>query len=103
MLELDGIEAGRATLKVGRVNINEVIERVVEETRKQSPDHVLALSLDTSLRAVSCDEGKVSQVLTILLSNATKYWPAGREGSITSRATSEGVELSVKDQVPVSP
>ncbi len=71
MLELDGIEAGRATLKVSRVNINEVIERVVEETRKQSPDHVLALSLDKFVPTVSCDEEKVSQVLTILLSNAT--------------------------------
>ena len=103
MLELDGIEAGRATLKVSRVNVNEVIERVVEETRKQSPDHVLALSLDKSLPAVSCDEEKVSQVLTILLNNATKYSPAGREVSITSRASSDGVEMTVKDEGPGMP
>ncbi len=103
MLELDGIEAGRATLKVSRVNINEVIERVVEETRKQSPDHVLALSLDKSVPAVSCDEEKISQVLAILLSNATKYSPAGREVSITSRANSDGVEMTVKDQGPGMP
>ncbi len=103
MLELDGIEAGRATLKVSRVNINEVIERVVEETRKQSPDHVLALSLDKFVPTVSCDEEKVSQVLTILLSNATKYSPAGREVSIRSRANSDGVEMTVKDQGPGMP
>ena len=103
MLELDGIEAGRATLKVSRVNINEVIERVVEETRKQSPDHTLALTLDKSVPAVLCDEEKISQVLTILLSNATKYSPAGREVSITSRANSDGVEMTVKDQGPGMP
>jgi signal transduction histidine kinase len=103
MLELDGIEAGRASLKVSRVDINEVIERVVEAARKQSPAHVLALSLDASVPAVSCDEEKVSQVLAILLSNATKYSPTGRDVSITSRANSDRVEMTVKDQGPGMP
>jgi len=103
MLELDGMEAGRATLKVSRVDINEVIERVVEATRKQSPDHLLMLSLDPSVPAVSCDEEKVSQVLTILLSNATKYSSTGREVSIASQANSDGVEMTVKDHGPGMP
>jgi signal transduction histidine kinase len=103
MLELDGIEAGRATLKVSRVDLNQLIERVVETTRKQNPDHVLAVELDASVPAVSCDEEKVSQVLTILLSNATKYSPAGREVSIASRASSDGVEMTVKDHGPGMP
>jgi signal transduction histidine kinase len=47
---------------------------------------------------VSCDADKVSQVLTILLSNATKYSPAGRQVVVTSRASGGDVELSVKDQ-----
>jgi signal transduction histidine kinase len=41
---------------------------------------------------------KVSQVLTILLSNATKYSPAGREIVVTSRASANEVEITVKDQ-----
>src|SRR5712691_6458591 len=36
-------------------------------------------------------------------SHATKYSPAGREVSITSRANSEGVEMTVKDQGPGMP
>jgi signal transduction histidine kinase len=103
MLELDGIEAGRTALKVSRVDLNQLIERVVETTRKQNPDHVLAVNLDASVAAVSCEEKRVSQVLTILLSNATKYSPAGREVSITSRASKDGVEMTVKDQGPGMP
>ena len=98
MLELDRIEAGRAALKVARADLNQLIERVVEATRNQNPDHVLAVKLDASVPPVSCDEEKLSQVLTILLSNATKYSPAGREILITSRADSSDIEVTVKDQ-----
>src|SRR5258708_38231013 len=41
---------------------------------------------------------KVSQVLTILLSNATKYSPAGRDIVVTSRESASEVEITVKDQ-----
>lgn len=98
MLELDGIEAGRATLRVSRVDLNHVINEVVGAARKQSPDHIFVVRLDPSGPVVSCDLDKVSRVVTILLSNATKYSPAGREVVVTSRANSADVEVAVKDQ-----
>jgi signal transduction histidine kinase len=98
MLELDQIEAGRATLQVTRVDLNHLINEVLEGIRKDSPDHNFDVRLDPSSPVVSCDADKVSQVLTILLSNATKYSPAGRQVVVTSRASGGDVELSVKDQ-----
>jgi signal transduction histidine kinase len=98
MLELDRIEAGGVTLKVTRVDLNHLINGVVEATRQQSPDHALTVNLDPLVPAVSCDSDKISQVLTILLSNATKYSLAGAEVLVRSRASSDEVEVIVKDQ-----
>jgi signal transduction histidine kinase len=98
MLKLDELEAGQATLKLTKVNVDSLITGVVEETRRRSPDHPITLKLDRLGPTISCDMDKVSQVLTILLSNATKYSPAGREIVVTSRASANEVEITVKDQ-----
>lgn len=102
MVELDRIETGRAILKIARVDINQLINGVVEATQNQSPEHVLAARLAPSAPA-PCDADKVSQVLTILLSNAVKYSPAGSEVLVTSRANADSVEITVKDQGPGMP
>jgi signal transduction histidine kinase len=98
MLKLDQLEAGHAALKITKVNLDYLITGVVEETRKRSPDHPITLKIDRLSPMVSCDMDKVSQALTILLSNATKYSPAGREILVTSRSSANDVEITVKDQ-----
>jgi signal transduction histidine kinase len=97
MLELDRIETGRAPLDVTRVDVNQLIQEVAEATRKQSPDHVLDTRLDPSNPMLSCDEERVSQVLTILLGNAAKYSPAGSSVVVASHAKAEYVEVTVTD------
>jgi signal transduction histidine kinase len=103
MLELDQIEAGRAALKVAPTDLNRLISEVVEVTRRQNPHHVLTLHLDPSDPKVSCDSDKVSQLLMILLSNATKYSPAGAEVMVIGRMNNGSVEVTVKDQGPGMP
>lgn len=103
MLELDAIEAGRASLKLARVDLNELVTGVVEATRNQIGEHVLALKLDPTVPAVTCDTDKLSQVLTILLNNATKYSPAGSEVVVTSQADGAFAEVRVRDHGPGMP
>jgi signal transduction histidine kinase len=99
MLKLDQLEAGQAALTITKVvDLNYLITGVVEETRKRSPDHPITLALDRLNPTLSCDLDKVAQVVAILLSNATKYSPAGREILVTSRSSANDVEISVKDQ-----
>jgi signal transduction histidine kinase len=98
MLELDQLEAGQAALKITKVNLDNLITGVVEEARKRSPDHPITLQLDRLVPTISCDMDKVSQAISILLSNATKYSPAGREILVTSRASANDVKITVKDQ-----
>jgi hypothetical protein len=63
----------------------------------------LTAKLDPSLPGVSCDKERVSRVLTILLSNATKYSPTNSEVAVTSRRNGDSVEVAVKDQGPGLP
>ncbi|TMF78274.1 MAG: HAMP domain-containing histidine kinase [Chloroflexi bacterium] len=98
MLELDGIEAGRTTLKMVRVDINQLISGAVEAIRSQNPSHRLAVRLAASVPAVPCDADKIAQVLAILLSNAVKYSPAGSEVVVSSELNARNVEVMVKDR-----
>ena len=103
MVDLDRMEAGGTILKIARTDINQMINGVVETARRQNPKSVIAVSLDPTVPMVSCDREKVSQVLTILLSNATKYSPAGSEVEVTSQFDDESVMVTVKDHGPGMP
>ena len=103
MVELDRMEAGGAILKIARVDINELIGEVVEAARNQNPIRVVVVSLDNSVPPLSCDRDKLSQVLTILLGNASKYSPAGSEIAVTSKVDGEFVDVTVKDHGPGMP
>jgi signal transduction histidine kinase len=103
MVELDRIEAGGATLKIARTDINQLIAGAIEDARNQKTEQVVVERLDPSLPDVPCDRNMVSQVITILLHNAMKYSPAGSEIQVSSRANAESVEISVKDHGPGMP
>ncbi len=98
MIELDWMETGAVKLKLRDVDINELIVTVVELARRDNPGHQLTTALDPSIEAVSIDTEKVSQVLTILLSNATRYSPPGSRVSVISKAEDRDVLVTVKDE-----
>ena len=103
MLELERIESGGATLKIARLDFNDLIAGVLDAIRNQNPDHVVVARLDPSVPAVSCDRERVSQALATLLNNAIKYSPAGSDVLVASRANAESVEVTVNDQGPGMP
>jgi signal transduction histidine kinase len=81
--------------------VNEVASLYQYETRKKN----ITLNLDVAspLPAIEVDPGRMTQVLTNILDNATRHTPEG--GSITLRARQIGtnVELSVQDSGPGVP
>jgi signal transduction histidine kinase len=103
MVELDRIETGRATLKIARTEINQVIAGAVQAARNQKTEQAIVERLEPSLPAVPCDTEMVSQLLSILLNNAMKYSPAGSEIVVTSSFDAGSVEVSVKDHGPGMP
>ena len=103
MLELDRMEAGGTILKIAHADINQLITGVAAVARIANPKAVFTLSLDPSMPEVSCDRDRVSQVVTILISNAIKYSPAGSSIVVSSQVESANVKVTVKDEGPGMP
>jgi two-component system, sensor histidine kinase and response regulator len=97
MLDLDRIEAGRLTLHVDRVRINDLLQQAVERTRASTEKHHVVCDFDASQPVVDCDADRVAQVISNLLSNAVKYSPDGGEIAVSSRAGPTSVDVSVRD------
>jgi PAS domain S-box-containing protein len=102
MLELDRLEGGRTTLRVGRVDINELIRSVVSDAQTKE-GVTITTDLEPFMPSTSCDVEKVSQVLTTLLSNAIKYSPRGGEVRVRSTSDDYSVRVSFSDQGPGLP
>ena len=62
--------------------------------------HHLVVACDDGLPVVSADPDAVDRVLRNLLSNASKYAPAGTVITVTARARHDGVELAIADEGP---
>jgi PAS domain S-box-containing protein len=97
MLDLDRIEAGRLTLRMEAVDINVVLQDAVERARASSEHHVIDLKLDPTNPVTQCDADRVAQIVANLLTNAVKYSPHGGEILVSSQASEDFVEVSVRD------
>src|SRR5579864_1083621 len=97
MLDLDRIEAGRLTMHVEKVQINDLLLQAVERARTSSSKHYITCDLDAAQPVAECDADRVAQVMANLLSNAIKYSPAGGEVMVTSRAGSSHVDVGIRD------
>lgn len=82
LLFLSRLDQDRAELKLSLVNLNTLISQYVEDRQLLALKRGLELSFSSCEEAptVLADESLLSQVLSILLTNATNYTPA--EGSI---------------------
>lgn len=97
MLDLDRIEAGRLTLHLCAVDVNQVIREAVDRARATSAKHSFVTHLDSAQPMVHADPDRVAQVLANLLSNAIKYSPDGGEIVVTCEVRDVGVEITVSD------
>ncbi|HVH62291.1 MAG TPA: HAMP domain-containing sensor histidine kinase, partial [Candidatus Dormibacteraeota bacterium] len=97
MLDLDRIEAGRLTLHLCAVDVNQVIREAVDRARATSAKHSFVTHLESAQPMVHADPDRVAQVLANLLSNAIKYSPDGGEIVVTCEVRDVGVEITVSD------
>lgn len=101
MLDLSRIEAGRLQLTIAPFDLGELLRKRVDAFASLAAQKTIALEceVDPQLAQMTSDAQRVAQIVTNLLSNATKFT---RQGSVTLRARRNGplAVVEVRDTGP---
>ncbi|MFH1085761.1 MAG: ATP-binding protein [Chloroflexota bacterium] len=99
LLEFSRMEAGKIKLEPEQVSLHDITNSVFERLRPLADEGHLHLvnQVPENVALIEADPMRIGQVLTNLVSNATKFTP--EEGSITVATVDQGdqVEVSVAD------
>lgn len=104
LLLLARLEAGKDTISLAPVRIDEVMMQVVARLQKLALEKQLRLrtqiaDLEMNLEVMG-DEELLDSMLENFVENAIKYAPSGTDIELTLSPAAEGVELSVRDHGP---
>ncbi|NQT75572.1 MAG: ATP-binding protein [Candidatus Omnitrophica bacterium] len=104
ILDFSKLESGRITMHKRKLNINDVIKDVYNETKKAAEEKNLRFDLELSdgMEPVWLDPDRIAQALKNLISNAIKFNKENGEIKIHSRKVEmdgkEAVRVSVEDK-----
>lgn len=98
LLDLSRIEGGALKPERDWHDLEDLLQRVVEQMERQVGDHPVVLEIDPDVPLVYLDYVQIAQVMTNLIANAVKYSGPGSPIEIAARPGDEGqVELRVTD------
>jgi two-component system, cell cycle sensor histidine kinase PleC len=105
ILDMSKIEAGKFTLKIQPLSIEEVVEDAVRLMRTRAEETGLILRTELPpLPEVEADYRALKQVMLNLLSNAVKFTPRGGRVSVNAERLGDRVRVSVADSgIGISP
>jgi signal transduction histidine kinase len=101
-LDYSKIEAGRLDLNLTRVDLAQILERVVEQSRVIAEKKQIRIISDISdeLPEMILDESKIEQVLNNLIGNALKFSPGESAIEIGAKVQDREMVLTVRDNGP---
>jgi len=86
------------------VDVRELVQSGLHRAETVTRDHRVRVVVDPSVPAVSVDAASITEVIYILLDNASKYAPVGTAITVESAAEGErDVRISVRDEGPGIP
>ena len=96
------VESGDLLLDVARVSPEELLRSCIDAVRPRADAKTVALTIDVDpdLPALEIDGARISQVVGNLLENAITHTPQGGAVTVSARAESGHVEVSVGDTGP---
>lgn len=100
MLDLSRIDSGKFPINKGRMEINELIRRIVIRFEQHMLKKNITLGVDfiEEYCYVYADKERIEQVLVNLIDNAIKYSPNNTKIQITTHIHLNKVYISVKDE-----
>ena len=99
LLDVDGFAQGRIEVDREPTDLSALIERMVHEV--DLDDHQVALDLEPI--TMELDALRIERLVTNLLHNVVRHTPADSRVWVRTRATPDGVELTVDDDGPGIP
>jgi signal transduction histidine kinase len=96
MLALDQAEGSRSVLHIGTVDLNSAVRDAIAGN-EGGLGHQVVTDLDPGLPSVKGDRAKLSQLVSILLSNAVKFSPEASRIVVSSRFDGGCVLVSMRD------
>jgi two-component system cell cycle sensor histidine kinase PleC len=98
ILDMSKIEAGKLTLRLEPVAIDEVVEDTLRLIRQRAEKAGLKIRVHLPhLPDITADFRALKQILLNLLTNAVKFTPHGGSITISAVATEDNVHISVAD------
>jgi two-component system sensor histidine kinase KdpD len=98
LLDLSQVQAGVLTINPEVQAFASVVNTVKPQLYTLAQSHDLVLDLPENLPKIKADTYRIGQVLTNLVSNATKYSPAHTQITIIASASNGMVQVDVADQ-----
>jgi K+-sensing histidine kinase KdpD len=99
MVELARIEAGDLHLRRRWGAVDEIISMALDRAEPLTQRHRVVVEIENELPLVRTDARAVTEVIYLLIDNATKYAPPGTCIRINaSRASDEMVQIAVEDE-----
>jgi PAS domain S-box-containing protein len=102
-LELDKIDSGMTTLFIEKVDLQILLSESIDLVSGATKEKGLIYTIKGSAGKCSCDQRRIVQVLSNLLSNASKFSPAGGEIAVSVSTESNRFIFSVQDSGPGIP
>ena len=99
LLDVSRITRGKIELKMGAVDVQQVMSAAIE-TSKPNIDghrHTLSVQMPSEAMHVRGDFARVSQILSNLINNAAKYTPRGGRISLSAAREDDFVAFRVRD------
>lgn len=103
LLDATRLEAGEFAINAADVSMPTLVNRVVKRFKTQTKKHKFIIDFPENCPIVLIDEGRITQVLDNLISNAIKYSPEGGEIRIKGEVAPDKIIVSVEDQGPGIP
>ena len=99
LVDVTRITKGRVVLQRERTDANAILDSALEQSRAEIEQRQQTLRVERSKEPLSCvgDTRRLAQALAALLSNASKFSPAGAAIGVVVRARGDRVEFVVRD------
>lgn len=103
VLTLEQLGLGKMEMRLQPVNVASLLNRAKELTEPLALAKSINIEVASELDEVQCDEARVLQVLTNLISNAVKFSPRQSTVTVTGEARDGDLLISVADAGPGIP